>query len=328
MTSELAKRGRQLLPAVAARTSSWRFGQWYWGDAIAVDGLLEAEACGAVELRDLIEQIDAWAAHAPPTWDDSLAPGRAIFALGREGRVSDLAVKRAAQAAGRLPRTREGIPLLRPHVPEWRHVVWVDSLYHLPATLAARPNADPSQASADASGVAIATADALRIPHGISHCYDAGQQRSNGIAWTRGIGWALLGLLDLANELNAEDRGPVLAEARRLLSDLASAQLDDGHWPTVLADADAEMETSTAAFFVAAALHEQASDMEVDPGIVHKAARAVLDQVDETGTYCGVSADTHVAWSAAAYRRPPARPSPWGQGAALRSLASLARTGR
>jgi len=325
VTSELAARARDELPAVAARTSHWRFGQWYWGDAIAVDGLLDAEACAGLDLRDLTAQIDAWAAHAPATWDDGLAPGRAIFALGRRGRVSDEAVERAARAAARLPRTLEGVPLLRPHVPEWRHVVWVDSLYHLPAALAACPDAERSDAEAGALAVAMATTQLLRLPRGVAHCYDTGLLRSNGIAWTRGIGWALLGLLDLAAELEAKDRRPVLVEAERLLADLGGSQRQDGHWPTVLDDPEAETETSTAALFLTAALHEQATGIPVDRVVVDAAARAVLDRIDETGTYRGVSADTHAAWTAEAYRRPPTRPSPWGQGAALRALASLAR---
>ena len=31
------------LTLVADRTTDWRFHCWYWGDAIAIDGLLEAD---------------------------------------------------------------------------------------------------------------------------------------------------------------------------------------------------------------------------------------------------------------------------------------------
>ena len=37
-------RNLNLLRAVADRTLRFRFGTWYWGDAIAIDGLLAAHA--------------------------------------------------------------------------------------------------------------------------------------------------------------------------------------------------------------------------------------------------------------------------------------------
>jgi rhamnogalacturonyl hydrolase YesR len=317
MSGEVRSRAEELLAPVAERTLSWCFGQWYWGDAIAVDGLLAAERGGAVDLTGLVAAAEHWAAHAPDTFDDALAPGAAIAALAADGRLSAAARDRTALAFARLPRTLEGIPLIRPQVPEWRHLVWVDSLYHLPVSVARLGEAD------DAAAIARATLQVLALPTGIAHIYDAGRRQNNGVAWTRGIGWALLGLLDLAAALPGDDGDPFRAQAARWLDQLQRAQGPDGHWPTVLGDLAARTETSTAAFFVAAALHPQAADAEVDPAALERAIGAVLGCIGADGTVRGVSADTHASWDPAAYRNPVHRPSPWGQGATLRALEAI-----
>ena len=41
--------------------TDWRFHCWYWGDAIAIDGLLEADALGAGAYRDIVvETLQRW----------------------------------------------------------------------------------------------------------------------------------------------------------------------------------------------------------------------------------------------------------------------------
>jgi len=68
-----------LLRRVAERTTDWRFHSWYWGDAIAVDGLLGADALGAGAYRDgVIETVQRWLHATPPGFDDVLAPGAVL----------------------------------------------------------------------------------------------------------------------------------------------------------------------------------------------------------------------------------------------------------
>ncbi|WP_249019154.1 glycoside hydrolase family 88 protein [Conexibacter sp. S30A1] len=314
-----------LYRALAQRTLRWRFGQWYWGDAIAVDGLITAERHGLVDLSDTLADIERWARSAPVSFDDALAPFRALSQLARTERIEPVAIERAALALERLPRTPEGIPLLRPHVPEWRHLVWVDSLYHLPVGLAMLPPRPARERENDALAVALETIHVLDLPLGIAHCYESGRMLSNRIAWTRGIGWALLGALDLIAELGSARTAPLLDVTKRWIRQLAEHQREDGHWRTVLGDASAEPESSTAAFFVAAALHECTPAETVDSATLQRAIDAVVGSIDRHGVFVGVSADTHAAWCIDNYRNPPLRPSPWGQGAALRALDAVVR---
>ncbi len=74
------------LTLVANRTTDWRFHCWYWGDAIAIDGLLEADQLGAGTYRDnVIETLQRWHDHCLPNFDDVLAPGAAIVRLVMDG---------------------------------------------------------------------------------------------------------------------------------------------------------------------------------------------------------------------------------------------------
>jgi len=318
---------RQALYRLGDRTLAWPQGCWYWGDAIAYDGLLAADGILEVGWADqLAERVDRWAGSAPDSWDDALAPGRAIARLVLAGKASKDALNRVVRAIARCPRTESGVPLLRPHVPEWRSLVWVDSLYHLPAGLAAAGQAlDREDLVEEAARVAIATLDLLACRGSVAQAYDAGRRENNQVCWTRGIGWAMLGLLDLIELL-----GPVNSHAeqlgsrtRGLMRGLVGVQLSDGHWPTTLERPSADSETSVAAFYLAAARHPSAVAFDLPREAAESAARAVKDAVDHEGLYQGVSKDTHVRWEVDGYLRPPVAPSPWGQGAALRAIASL-----
>ena len=152
---------RQALYRLGDRTLAWPQGCWYWGDAIAYDGLLAADGILEAGWADqLAERVDRWAGSAPDSWDDALAPGRAIARLVSAGKASKDALNRLVRAIERCPRTESGVPLLRPHVPEWRSLVWVDSLYHLPAGLAAAGQAlDREDLVEEAARVAIARDD-------------------------------------------------------------------------------------------------------------------------------------------------------------------------
>ena len=48
------------LRLVADRMCDWQFHCWYWGDAIAVDGLLERAADAAEEWERVAEALVEW----------------------------------------------------------------------------------------------------------------------------------------------------------------------------------------------------------------------------------------------------------------------------
>src|SRR6478672_9400449 len=97
------KRARQLLPSAATRLLDWRFFQWYWGDAIAVDALLDADALIGGFRDAVVGTVVRWAVDALPSYTDALAPGGAIFHLANHGAIEERAAQRVREAIDRLP---------------------------------------------------------------------------------------------------------------------------------------------------------------------------------------------------------------------------------
>lgn len=320
----------QPLRNVAERTNRFRFGTWYWGDAIAVDGLLEAHRVLGGPYRDaVVNCLDRWAHLTPASFDDALAPGRAVLELVVDGALPRSAADRVVASLERLPLMDRAIPALEPHRPQFRFGVCIDALYHLPSMmfLAGVHRNDPD-AEGEAVRLATAILDVLRCPTGWAQWHDFSMGRNNAVSWSRGLGWALLGLLDLLSLVDHSSTANLVEEAGRILEALAAEQAQSGHWRAVLADPQASEETSTAAFFVAGALHPAAGAV-ASPSRqkIEAAAAAVLAAVGADGTYEGVSADILPSWDLASYETFPVEPSPWGQGAAVRALVALAGAG-
>lgn len=319
MTSSLFK--------VAQRAQRWTYFTWYWGDAIAVDGLLETGRVGDPTAQMFVSrQLRHWADAAPDNLDDPLAPGKAIVELVAAGDLEERALDRFVTAVDRLPKI-EHFPLLEPHRPRFRFGICIDAVYHLPPALAAYGRlVSDEQRVVDAVRMALQAIDALACPSGWAQWYDHGEDRNNGIAWSRGVGWALLGLLDLLTVAEGADGcDRVEHYAAAMLDRLATTQGANGDWAAVLDDSQAPSEASTAAFFVAAALHPRARPIWTAPAEVLAAAvESVERSVDADGVVRGVSADILPSWDLEAYRRFGVEPSPWAQGAALRALAALA----
>jgi hypothetical protein len=312
---------RAHLPRAAERLRSWAYLSWYWGDAIAVDAQLAAGDRAAV-----VKTLERWALRAPPSLDDVLAPGRAVARLVGDGSLDPRALERVLDAVDRLPALSGVVPALEPHRPAFRFGVCVDALYHLPPALAAagRVREDPALVRR-AVRMAVEMVELLACPTGLAQWWDAGRRANNGIAWSRGMGWALLGLLDLLEELEGDAPAAVTEAAGEIVERLARAQRDDGHWATVLDHPPAGFETSTASFFVAGARHPAAGLVAPVPDEALARARAAcLRALAPDGTYEGVSADVLPSWDVATYEHPAAEPSPWAQGAGVRALLALA----
>ena len=321
----------QLLRSVAERTLRFRFGTWYWGDAIAIDGLLEADQVLGGFYRDsVVSCLDHWARFAPASFDDALVPGRTVLQLVAEGSLPRAAADRVVAALDRLPLLEGAMPALEPHRPQFRFGVCIDALYHLPSmiVLAGDHRGDPD-AERGAVRVATEMLEVLRCPTGWAQWYDCSRGRNNAISWSRGLGWALLGLLDLLALVDHNGAGYLVEAAGSILGTLAGEQARSGHWPAVLSDPQAAEETSTAAFFVAGALHPEAAHVGIPSRKNLEAAiAAVRGAVATDGTYEGVSADVLPVWDLTSYERFAIEPSPWGQGAALRALAALVASER
>src|SRR5271166_4631874 len=121
------------LRLVANRMTDWQFHCWYWGDAIAIDRLLEADELCAGAYRDqTIETLQRWHRHCSPNFDDVLAPGAAIIRLAIDGDLPAEAVARVLGPLDALPRAHGAVPALEPHRQPFRFGMCIDALYHVP----------------------------------------------------------------------------------------------------------------------------------------------------------------------------------------------------
>lgn len=317
----------RLAAQTCERTKRWPFACWYWGDAIAVDGLLAAEAAGLAPTHaHVVGLLERWLGTVPPGYHDALAPGAAIVDLVAQGLLPEAAQDRFLAAVSQLPLLYGEVPALEPHLARFRFGVCIDALYHLPPALAAagRERDDPALV-ARAVRMAVQILERLPCEGGWSHWYDFAQDRNNGAAWGRGAGWAALGLLDLTSRAAGVAATDELQEMTgEILTRLVATQRPDGHWGPLLGRDDLAPESSVAAFFLAAALHPAASAMGVPQASVRAAAEALRAALDDDGVYQGVSADVFPDWAIATYEQFSMEPSPWGQGAALRALAAMA----
>ena len=318
----------ELVRRAADRLTDWRFHCWYWGDAIAIDGLMEAHALGAGNYRDhVIETLQRWHRHCLPNFDDALAPGAAIIRLVLEGDLPAQAGERVLNSLEGLPKAYGALPVLEPHRLFFRFGLCIDAVYHLPATyaLAARWRGDGRFAE-KAIRVAVDCMRVLRCKAGWAQWFDPTHGRNNDVAWSRGMGWALLGLLDLVHLLDGRGTGEVSDLAAEVMERLAHTQGSDGNWAAVLDHPAADTETSAATFYVAAALHPASRGLVSLPSqALERATDACRRALADDGTYTGVTADVLPSWDIKSYEHCPTEPSPWAQGAAVRAFAALAR---
>jgi unsaturated rhamnogalacturonyl hydrolase len=329
---DVAPDAAELLRRVAARTRAYDFTVWFWGDAIAVDGLLDAaELTGETQSFEHVKRFLIDAGDRPFTWVDHLVPGAALVRLAGAGASRD-ALDRATRLASWLERApRAGRqPLYRPDQPQYRHTVWVDSIYHLPPFLAALSRATGEKRYArQALDVWHAHSEVLRDPRGpfLAHSYDAGSRIRHGYGWGRGSGWALLGMIDTLRLL---DEAPewAIAETRDLADAVLAAQDSSGFWRTLLHDREAYLETSVTAMFGAALTAAAAAGLDRPSysEAADRAWRAVRDR-----SCWGVSACTYAGLADidddVMYKTLPTEVNVWGQGSVLRFAAERARAG-
>ena len=333
---------RAVLRSVAGRTLRYDFTVWFWGDAIAVDGLLEAAEVldDPAPRQHCLRFYRRWAGR-PLGWVDHLTPGAALLRLhaatGDES-LLEAARRLASWIVDEVPRSHERAPLYRPDLPAYRHNVWVDTIYHEPPFLSRLAAVTgEGRYHDDALNSWNSHVRTLSVANGpfLAHSCDTGAQLHRGYGWGRGNGWALYGMVDTL-EVLPEDH-PGRPEALRSFRELSAAVLalqdPSGFWRTLLHDREAYLESSTATFFGAAftkavrlglldAAYAEAAE---------RAWRATLSRVDAGGNFYGVSAVTHATVGpdddVAMYRTLPTETNVWGQGSALRFAAERIRSG-
>jgi unsaturated rhamnogalacturonyl hydrolase len=337
--ADLAMTPEQALRITARRSNDYDFGVWFWGDAIALDGLLDAAELLGDErsLEQVRDAFERWA-ERPLGWVDHLTPGAALL------RFADLSgeswpLERAEELAAHLasaPRAG-GAPLYRPDIPQYRHTVWVDTLYHAPvfyALLAQRLGDDlwlDKAVEEWTSHMSVLTDE--RGPF-LAHSWDAGMHRLHGYGWGRGAGWALYGMIETLESIPSDHsaRLGLVAETQKLAHSLLEVQDHTGYWHTLLHDRESYLETSTASFFAAAFCRGIRTGVLgeefVEPA--ERAWRATLGRLDMQGELWGVSACSYAGVAniddVVIYHTLPTEVNLWGQGSAMRAAAEQIRS--
>jgi unsaturated rhamnogalacturonyl hydrolase len=206
--------------------------------------------------------------------------------------------------------------------------VFVDCLHFDPPFLVALGVVTGEQALLEEGArQALGYVQLLQAESGLfDHFVLQGSTRTYGPGWGRGQGWALLGLLDVLDELPAKHpcREELADAAARLIGSMIRLQRDDGHWYAVVGDARSGDETSTAAFMAAGMLRAARTSLCGDQARAasHRALDAALEATDTDGILSGVSAAVNACTTPSHYAHVPRGfVVPWGQGPLALALA-------
>lgn len=307
------------LRAVAAATDRCEFRIWGFGVGPALTGLLRAgRELGMPELTDgVVRRVaPALGARGGP---DHLVPVEALLELTAGGRLPegltagdvDAALQAFRHAVLAAVRPVGGRPRVhRPDLDRWSSTVWVDCMHTDGPGLALLGRLD---AAVTLTAEACA---ALQRPDGLfDHGYDVAAGNSNGVAWGRGQGWALLGLVGVLRHRYDDE----LAERLAWQLDALAKYEDDGRWRTVVDRPDAPVELSTSAF-VALATGVGLAAGVVGPAYKELAGRALRAAVESCLDGVLPVSDATPVGRPEDYFDRPAGLHPWGQGPLLLAL--------
>ncbi len=318
----------------AARVAaSLKLEYWFFGEALTLDGLvLAADAYGQDGLADTAaELMRGWAAELPtraPRPADAFAPLRALIRL--DEREPEAGWLRAARTVADyvLSEPEQGGAVLHklPNYP--RPMVFVDYIYYVGPYLGLLAQALDEPEYLDAAAAqTIGHIEALQNNRTgfFDHVFDPQEKEPYGIAWGRGNGWAMLGLVDTLELLRPKHPGreQILEAFSVLFARSFELQASNGHWHAILDDSASPLEPSIAAFFLASGLKArrlglvQGADERLD-----RAWDAVLRNFSPNGDF----ATSMTEWpdrDPHAYYTRPSGVNPWGQGCFLRVLAEI-----
>jgi unsaturated rhamnogalacturonyl hydrolase len=233
----------------------YRYKAWGYGEWIAMEGLLDAaELCGDARFQGFVEGlISGWISkRSQLTPADHVSPGVTFLRL-YQITGQEVYLDRALALAKLLldsPRSSRGARLLRPDA---NTHVYVDCLYSDPPLFCKLGLATGDRRwFAEAAEYAREFWDVLVDPEVplLYHGYSETTHSHIGLLWGRGVGWALLGLVDTLENLPAETAGRegILANVRNMSATLKELQAENGHWHTVLNRPESYLENSIAAF--------------------------------------------------------------------------------
>ncbi len=341
---------RALLQKAAPQLMELEYETWNFGDSTGFEAMIRsADTVNSPELRNFAYGwFRSWATRAQPYERlDCTAPGLAIvLAAEREKNQSllDAALGLANYLTSRrrmgvVYETWERSPLMAPYggeeLPEEEQRIldsppggfFVDCLHFDPPFFAAlaRVTGD-DRWRREALEQAEGYIHALQKPSGLFDHFvlDGWPDRTFGPGWGRGQGWALLGLVDVVEQLQLDFDHNVARSAISLIHAMVKLQSSDGSWPVVITDPESGDEPSTAAFMATGFLRALKLGLVSGDDITHSAERAldsVISQCDDQGLLSGVSRAVMACTRASHYGHVPRGFNvPWGQGPLVLAL--------
>lgn len=343
-----AQGGRALIRRAADLLARFRFEPWAYGDSIGFEALIAASDLLADDRWASFARgfFRAWAAHASAFHElDNTAPGHAMCLcyertnddaiLDKAARLADFLTARRRVSVNAIFASFERVPLRPPYGPaslppdeaallrDAGAGVFVDCLHFDPSFFVHLGRVTGEHAYID-----LGVEQALGYGHLLqdattglfSHFWLERTGRAYNLGWSRGQGWALLGLLNVLALLPMDDlrREMIARRVYRLATGLARYQRPDGHWWAVAQDPASGDESSTAAFIATGFWRGIALNvLDTDPFAMHaeKAWRAAWERVDRNGMLGGVSAAVGASTAATHYHHVPTGfLVPWGQG--------------
>lgn len=347
---------KPVIAAVAERLAAHQFQGWFYGDSIGFEGLIAA--------ADLLQNprwvnfshgfFRAWGTRRRPFQpDDNTAPGHVMCAIVQ--RTNDMVLREAVlDLAGHLRDRRKvnGVSItfedtLRSLMQPYGDVelsadqqqqmqnpgpgIYLDCMHFDPPFFAHLSHIDPEGGWAQSAVSEILGYKDLLFDEKTGlyrHFWLEKTNRAYTDGWGRGQGWALLGLLDVAECLDEriEGRDKVEAEARTLARTMLGYQLPDGNWHSLVHEERSGPESSTAAFMATAFFRGMSSGLLPQSEFAEPAERAfaaMKANLDGNGNLAGVSAAVMSALVEEHYWHVPVNKIvPWGQGPVVTAAAA------
>lgn len=327
----------------------YQFSPWFYGDSVGLEGLL----CASELLEDLTYEgfvhglaRGAMARDGAPRSMDNTVPGYVLTQLavrrGDQRLLDDLGILigflRERPTVHGVPISLERAGLMLPYggvelppdelslLEDPGPAVYVDCLHFDPPFYVSYGQATGDEALVQQGiDMAVAFGALLQGDRGLyDHFYLVRTDTTYIPGWTRGQGWAALGLLDVIETLGVDDPRvlPLQDSLRRMCEAMIQTQRPDGHWGS-LATMDSGIETSAAAFFASVFPRMRRLGMswkEADAA-GQRAHDAMVASVDESGWLRGVSATVWSSTQMGHYLHVPLDYMvPWSQGPLLIAL--------
>jgi unsaturated rhamnogalacturonyl hydrolase len=330
------RKAKDLMRLVAERTRRFDFTEWFWGDPIAFDGLLDtAELNGETRYADFVERyLRRWCEKGKVRWLDVNCPGYALnrlYALSKDQLYLDMTLKLADHLYNKVPKSLEPeCHIYQPDRVTHRNFAWVDSIYHVPpyfcslAEITNDPNYyDWAMYVMDTHVHCLLDEKTMLFPQG----RDLANDLVRGYGWGRGMGWGYLGIIDTYALLPETHPGRKTLEdlVQKMSPVLLGYQHYTGAWRNLVHDQESPLEASTAAMLGAA--FEKGVRLGLLGNEYEEAAERAWTytkhHIDEKGGFFNVSA---CSWAAASpgddtdlYKLFYTEVNVWGQGGALRA---------